>query len=233
MFPNQIRVVARVMVVSLPMIAGCIAVGPVAHAEALSDGCAAANSPEYDGLYASGAAGNGAAFFHAGEVVVAQASEPTSFGTPTEIAMRVSDDPPAFEVVVVDTDGFPGTVTYAIPADGTYLVNWTSFDANVTWTVNCTAPPPPADEDGDSVPDSADVCPGTVPDTPTEGLRGARFALTGTTFDSGLDQFDGMYTIFDTGGCSGAQIVELMGLGVGHLKFGISKSALEAFIASL
>jgi len=92
-----------------------------------------------------------------------------------------------------------------------------------------------ADSDGDGVLNFDDVCPDTVlPDVPTIGLRGARFAaMSDGTFDSGLDQFAGMYTIDDTAGCSGTQIIELLGLGAGHTKFGISKSALETFIASL
>jgi hypothetical protein len=93
----------------------------------------------------------------------------------------------------------------------------------------------PPDADGDGVVDDADVCPGTaLPDEPTHGLKGARFAAQiDGTFDSGNDKFDGLYTLADTGGCSGSQIIELERLGNGHAKFGISKGNLEAFIAGL
>ena len=76
--------------------------------------------------------------------------------------------------------------------------------------------------------DADDDCPDTVlPDEPTNGLKGARFAAqTDGTFDSGLDRFDGLYTLTDTRGCSGTQIIEIEGLGRGHTKFGISKGEL-------
>lgn len=90
------------------------------------------------------------------------------------------------------------------------------------------------DSDDDGVLDGVDVCSGTVlPDEPTRGLKGARFAAQEDgNFDSGLDRFDGRYTLVDTHGCSGTQIIEIDGLGAGHTRFGISKSALEAFIAN-
>jgi hypothetical protein len=53
------------------------------------------------------------------------------------------------------------------------------------------------------------------------------------TFDSGIDRFDGLYTLAHTAGCSGTQIIALQGLGSGHTKHGISKGALEEFIATL
>jgi len=91
------------------------------------------------------------------------------------------------------------------------------------------------DADGDGVTDEADLCDGTVlPDVPTHGLRGARFAAQPDgTFDSGLDMFDGLYSLVDTAGCSGVQIIEQRNLGLGHLKFGISKGELEAWIANV
>ncbi len=89
-----------------------------------------------------------------------------------------------------------------------------------------------SDSDGDGVFD--DDCPGTVlPDVPTEGLRGARFAAQADgVFASGISSLSGLYTLADTRGCSGTQIIAKMGLGQGHTRFGISKSALEAFISS-
>ena len=49
----------------------------------------------------------------------------------------------------------------------------------------------------------------------------------------GLDKFDGLYSLADTRGCSGTQIIDAMGLGVGHSRFGISKGALEVWIAQV
>jgi len=91
------------------------------------------------------------------------------------------------------------------------------------------------DSDGDGVSDDDDLCDGTVlPDVPTRGLSGARFAAqVDGTFDSGLDMFDGRYTLADTAGCSGTQIIEERNLGHGHTRFGISKGVLEQWIASV
>lgn len=93
----------------------------------------------------------------------------------------------------------------------------------------------PTDTDVDGVPDVADECAETaLPDEPTVGLKGPRFAATANgDFDSGRDRLDGMYTLADTHGCSGTQIIELEGLGRRHVKFGISRGALKRFIASL
>lgn len=91
------------------------------------------------------------------------------------------------------------------------------------------------DIDGDTVANGNDDCAFTeLPDEPTIRLRGARFAaLEDGTFDSGRNRLDGKYTLEDTHGCSATQIIEIEGLGRGHTRFGISRSALKAFIASL
>jgi hypothetical protein len=77
-----------------------------------------------------------------------------------------------------------------------------------------------------------DLCPGTVlPDVLARHLKKNRYAATVDGFAS----TDGVvvYTLADTGGCSATQIIERAGLGKGHTKFGISRSALEAWIASI
>lgn len=47
------------------------------------------------------------------------------------------------------------------------------------------------------------------------------------------DDTTSVLTIADTGGCSASQIIGMAGLGSGHSRFGISKSAMTAFIASI
>ena len=91
------------------------------------------------------------------------------------------------------------------------------------------------DADGDGVCGNIDLCPGTeLPDEPTVELWGNRFAAkVDGTFDAGKGKFDGLYTLENTQGCSATQIIALEGLGQRHTQYGISKSALEAFIASL
>ncbi len=91
------------------------------------------------------------------------------------------------------------------------------------------------DIDGDTVANGDDFCEGTsLPDEPAVELRGNRFAAqTDGIFDAGKDKFDGLYTLADTQGCSATQIIALEVLGKGHTKYGISKGALNAFIAGL
>ena len=90
----------------------------------------------------------------------------------------------------------------------------------------------PIDTDSDGVADVDDVCPGTVlPDQPTKGLKKNRFAAS----IDGFASTDGVVvaTLADTGGCSATQIIAAAQLGGGHTKFGLSRSALDAWIASL
>lgn len=96
------------------------------------------------------------------------------------------------------------------------------------------------DADCDGVPDSADMCAGTIiPEgVPTEGLGINRFALTDDDgeFDTTPPNGRGpekSFTIQDTAGCSCEQIIDELGLGQGHTKFGCSISAMEDWIESL
>jgi hypothetical protein len=95
------------------------------------------------------------------------------------------------------------------------------------------------DEDGDGIPDDQDECPDTViPESvPTKKLGTNRFALIDgdTTFDTKAPKGKGpqkAFTIDDTAGCSCEQIIEELGLGKGHAKFGCSISAMEEWIDS-
>ena len=101
-----------------------------------------------------------------------------------------------------------------------------------TWVVSCTpAPDPDADDDG--VADSADACPGTVlPDVIPE-LKVNRFAANADGAFVDAKGAPSGYTIADTGGCSATQIAAAAGLGSGHSRYGITRSALDAWVASL
>ena len=74
--------------------------------------------------------------------------------------------------------------------------------------------------------DGVDVCSETVlPDTATRAVKKNRYIAdaVGVFGDSG-------HTVADTGGCSAAQIIAGAGLGNGHVKFGLSKGALEEWV---
>lgn len=96
------------------------------------------------------------------------------------------------------------------------------------------------DDDGDGVGNDIDVCPNTViPEAvPTRSLGINRFALVDDDqiFDTSLPPGGGrgpgnFYAIADTAGCSCKQIVEVLGLGEGHERFGCSISAMEEWVS--
>jgi len=94
------------------------------------------------------------------------------------------------------------------------------------------------DDDGDGVPNTADVCPNTViPESvPTVSLGVNRFALVDSdnTFDTIAPYGVGPrrhFTIRDTAGCSCEQIIAARGLGAGQTRFGCSIGIMEEWIA--
>ena len=99
------------------------------------------------------------------------------------------------------------------------------------------------DDDGDGVNNDTDLCPDTIiPEetVPTVRLGVNRRALTDAdgTFDTTAPRGKGKgpdrsYTIEDTGGCSGEQIIDALNLGKGHTKFGLSISAMDEWVASV
>ena len=93
------------------------------------------------------------------------------------------------------------------------------------------------DEDKDGVGDDVDVCPATtLPEAAGyAGLGVNRFADTDGdgVFNTVLPKGKGpqqSFDIFDTAGCSCEQIVDEVGLGKGHLKFGCSIGAMKNWV---
>ena len=95
------------------------------------------------------------------------------------------------------------------------------------------------DADGDGVPNTADLCPETsIPEAgvPSVRLGTNRWALVDGDFDFDTTSPNGngpgrSYTTTDTGGCSCEQIIDELGLGKGHAKFGCSISAMDDWVA--
>lgn len=103
---------------------------------------------------------------------------------------------------------------------------------------------PNNDADDDSVCGNVDYCAGTTADAdvPSERLGTNRFTYDGSSeFATNPPGKNGKgkgnakgpqksFSIEDTGGCSCAQIIEELGLGKGHEKFGCSISAMEDWL---
>jgi uncharacterized repeat protein (TIGR01451 family) len=96
-----------------------------------------------------------------------------------------------------------------------------------------------ADADGDGVLDDDDLCPDTdlAADAAGPSVKHQKKRLWSDAegnflFGDGSSP-DPAITVADTGGCSPSQVIEAAGLGGGHAKFGVSKSAMEAYLASL
>jgi uncharacterized repeat protein (TIGR01451 family) len=126
----------------------------------LSAGCHAVNDPARDAFLASDFVGP--LQFFAGEEITATATEPTEFGPTTTLILAVDG-------TTVDTDGFPGTVSYIFPATTTATVSWDVDQGNVTWALSCRGgqtPPPPVTESADlslaKTCDPGPVAPGAV-----------------------------------------------------------------------
>ncbi|MGA9278338.1 FG-GAP repeat protein [Ilumatobacter sp.] len=97
---------------------------------------------------------------------------------------------------------------------------------------DCVDPDTVVDSDNDGVSNADDICADTVlPDEPTRQLGFLRFAAQENgTFDAGWRRLDGKFTIADTAGCSGTQIIEKLGLGQTDTRYGISYPALVYWI---
>jgi enterochelin esterase-like enzyme len=88
------------------------------------------------------------------------------------------------------------------------------------------------DADKDGVKDSSDVCAGTIlPDAASSDLKPNHYTATADGFVDSEGEVG--FSLLEAGGCSGSQIVEAMGLGKGHLKYGLAQGALRSWVASL
>lgn len=98
-----------------------------AQAQTLSLGCII-----YDG---TGGISVGGSFndlpFNAGERIVSMADFPVNVIPATQIRMEIDG-------VIVDTDSFPGTVSYTFQSDGIYDVGSFGNGQNLTWSNSCS-----------------------------------------------------------------------------------------------
>lgn len=91
----------------------------------------------------------------------------------------------------------------------------------------------PVDTDADGVLDVDDECPNTViPESvPTRHLKNNRYALVDNDFIFDTPRVTNpQYTTTDTRGCSCEQIIDIVGLGNGHTKFGCSGGAMKNWV---
>lgn len=169
--------------------------------------------------------------FKAGELVEFVASNGWELGFGDHASLYSNGE-------LVASGGVGGQVVlpYLIPADGPYQFTG-RFElgmprlGNVAGNLSFTCRPP-LDSDRDSVLDSVDQCPGTVlPDATTVRPGRNRYVAN----ESGQFEVDGQLsglTLADTRGCSAMQIVEALGLGDGHQRFGLSQGELATWIAT-
>ena len=101
-----------------------------ADTPALSAGCTALNSPQYETMGTSSFAGTST--FLAGERVKVAAGAPTT-GASTAFDVMVDWN-------VAQSAAVPGTATWVVPADGPFTLYWSVNDGEATWTVSCEAP---------------------------------------------------------------------------------------------
>ena len=129
-----------------------------------------------------------------------------------------------------DNDGQSDTDEAACGSDPTNAAS-TSPDSDGDHVPDCVD----LDDDNDGVADDVDRCPATdlAGDTAPGQLKKNRMWSN----DSGEFLFgDGSpagVTIADTLGCSASQVIDDIGLGNGHEQFGISKSAMKAYLSSI
>ena len=98
-----------------------------------SAGCDILNGVDLATLNPTGAILGAPRAFFAGDTIVATVASPTATGTPTGVQLEI-------DTIVVDSDSFPGSVTYVFPADGNFQVDMRLDAAQATWTLTCGQP---------------------------------------------------------------------------------------------
>jgi hypothetical protein len=101
---------------------------------ATSEGCDILNGVDLPALNPTGGILGISRAYFAGDTILATVSPPTANGTPTSVELRVDGN-------VVDSDSFPGSVTYVFPSDGNFQVDMDLDDGEATWTLTCGQPP--------------------------------------------------------------------------------------------
>jgi hypothetical protein len=149
-------------VLAAAVVLGSVPASPARAEEPLSTPCARMNTLGV-GIYGQMVFYTSSPFF-AGEQIRMTAVErypesPTPGATVTLSSIEFPpDDPWIGHPTLLDSAGFPGTVTYTVPQTGDYLFNWgVDGGAWPLWTVSCSRPDPDADDD--SIPDADDNCP--------------------------------------------------------------------------
>jgi hypothetical protein len=222
----------------LALVAGVLVAIPAAASgqpTTLSSGCAELNNPAYDAVGNSVSLALTSQTYFEGEDVTVDFEvdiDGTGLGSGevAELSLAVGGqfNNPLYQIIRPEGDVSLSHV-FTGAEDG---IAWFLLSREVgRVTVECVGA---LDSDGDGVPDVSDVCPATVlPDTPTDDLKRNRFAANSDgVFVDARGALSG-YTLADTGGCSATQIIAEAGLGDGHTRFGITRSALEAWIAGL
>lgn len=87
-----------------------------------------------------------------------------------------------------------------------------------------------ADADGDTVADDGDLCPWSVLNDPPDEWKKNRYAVDAQGWFVDVTGMPSGFTIAATFGCGEDQIIQMLGLGNAHERFGITRSALIAFI---
>jgi|GEM_PF-5952924 len=122
-----------------------------------------------------------------------------------------------------------GNILSQIPIAGTEI-----FSNSLVDIVVSSGMIQPIDSDGDGISDEVDFCDETtLPDDRPRRLKRNRFYTDSMGVFVRGDGSRSGFTVANTFGCSGIQIIEAAELGNGHRKFGISKSALEYWITSM
>lgn len=114
---------------------------------AASRGCDVINGDFFDGEYNSGQMQKD---FFSGERLEFNSAAPVTSGEPTETRLLVNS-------VLVDSDGFPGTVTYQFTSDENAFIQW-GVTGTVQWTSRCFP--------------ATDAQPGTATPIPTLSWQG-------------------------------------------------------------
>lgn len=113
-----------------------IATGPTSYVSAQeggSAGCNEVNAARYDGRYTFEEVG--LERFSAGDTITVSAGDPIVGRRPDVVNLVVDDE-------VVGFAAFPATLSYSIPADGTYEISWRVNINEATWNVSCVPRPP-------------------------------------------------------------------------------------------